>query len=1056
MAPAINQVKGLFIAALEKETPAERNAYLDETCAENPLLRQRVEALLKAHEESDEFLEVPAAELLARRDAATNERANAQPKQIISGRYELIEQIGEGGIGTVWLAQQHEPVKRLVAMKLIKPGMDSRLVLTRFEIERQSLARMDHPNIAKVFDAGVTPEGRPYFVMELVRGISLHKYCDQHQLTLNERLELFIPVCQAIQHAHQKGIIHRDIKPSNVLIAEYDGKAVPKVIDFGVAKAMSQEHVEESQATMFNGIVGTPLYMSPEQATFNNVDIDTRSDIYSLGNVLHELLISRPPISFTDYEQKGIIEVLRIVREDDVRPPSEMIQGSPHRHSIAANRQTDLKQLVIALRNELDWIVLKAVEKDRNRRYQSANDFAADIQRYLQNEPVLAHPPSQSYRLRKFLRKHRGMVLSAGLLITMLISGMFTFASLAKTAQSERNQANDERDKTHTALGQVKFERDRAILAEGEAQQRALELEKVAEFQRLMLAQVSAAKAGNELFQIITTKQEAAMLKLGIAEPERRQWLDNFTVRWSQINGTDTARLLIDRTILKPAIDVINTQFADQPLLTAQLTQAIADQYRDLDLLSDAQVLQDRALDIRKRLLGDEHLLTLVSMNNAGFLLHRRGKLIEAEAMHRQTLEIRRRVLGPDNPFTINSLLNLANVLNERGQYSQAEPFNRQVVEQSTRILGPDHRSTLRAINNLISSLQNQNKFTEAEPLLNTNLEKLLRLYGEDDAETLAATIAMGLQCNGMNHRDKAESYFRKAYERSKLFFGETHSSTFTAQHNLGVLLFTNNKKDEGLALLRDEVARMQILLGADHPQTLNSIVNLAGMLGSMNKFAEAENVCGDMVEQHRKQYGQDHPLTIRASAYMGRILQSQNQFSKAEPYLRAAYESLKRTKGNTNPETHAHLRLLADSLHKANNLSDAADCYHELVLHNGDLHALHMSMQIAGTFVKKDDSLPAMTLLKRLEEPAKKLFIGEHVRSRALFEMILGQCQLRQQLFTAAEQNLLNSHTTFSTVVGPTDRATIACKAILLELYTAWNAKQPGKGYDAKANLWR
>src|SRR6185369_6890341 len=323
-------------------------------------------------------------------------------------------------MGTVWMAQQTEPVKRLVAVKLIKAGMDSKQVIARFEAERQALALMDHPNIARVLDAGATSAGRPYFVMDLVKGVPITRYCDEHYLTPRQRLELFIPICQAVQHAHQKGIIHRDLKPSNVLVALYDGKPVPKVIDFGVAKAAGQALTDKTLVTGFGAIVGTLEYMSPEQAEVNQLDIDTRSDIYSLGVLLYELLAGSTPFSKKDLEKAGMLEMLRVIREDEPSKPSTKLSSSDALPTLSANRGTEPAKLTKLVRGELDWIVMKALEKDRNRRYETANAFAADVQRYLNDEPVQACPPSAWYRFRKFARRNK-VVLTTGMAITVAV-----------------------------------------------------------------------------------------------------------------------------------------------------------------------------------------------------------------------------------------------------------------------------------------------------------------------------------------------------------------------------------------------------------------------------------------------------------------------------------------------------------------------------------------------------------------------------------------------------------------------------------------------------------
>jgi serine/threonine protein kinase/tetratricopeptide (TPR) repeat protein len=475
--------QAIFEGARNEQTAELREAYLDQHCGNDAELRRRIEALLRAYDEGESFLESPPPELrataLGGTDSPTIERSISEGAGTVIGPYKLLQQIGEGGMGVVFMAEQTEPIQRSVALKIIRPGMDTRQVIARFEAERQALAMMDHPNIAKVLDAGMTAPasgypGRPYFVMELVKGVPITEFCDEKQLSVRDRMQLLLPVCEAVQHAHQKGIIHRDIKPTNVLVAEYDNRAVPKVIDFGVAKATAHRLTERTMFTEFGQVIGTVEYMSPEQAKLNQLDIDTRSDIYSLGVLLYELLTGTTPFERRQLQEAAFDEMLRIIREDEPPKPSTKLSSQyslSHREragvrepsslaSIAANRHTEPARLSKEVRGELDWIVMKALEKDRGRRYETANALALDVQRYLADEPVLAGPPSAVYRVKKFAHRYRVPLAIAAAVVLTVIAGFATSTHLiakerdSAQAAAQRESEAAERERTAAAEAQ--------------------------------------------------------------------------------------------------------------------------------------------------------------------------------------------------------------------------------------------------------------------------------------------------------------------------------------------------------------------------------------------------------------------------------------------------------------------------------------------------------------------------------------------------------------------------------------------------------------------------
>jgi len=477
MADHIHDEESIFLAALQKPTPAEQAAYLAGACAGRPDLQRRVVELLKSHVESQGPFDAPPPQVARTIDMPVEPSAALAPGTVI-GPYKLLQQIGEGGMGTVYMAEQTHPVQRKVALKVIKAGMDSHQVIARFEAERQALAMMDHVNIARVLDAGATESGRPYFVMELVHGVPITRYCDDNQLPPRERLELFVPVCQAIQHAHQKGIIHRDIKPSNVMITLYDGKPVPKVIDFGVAKATEQKLTERTLFTQYGTMVGTLEYMSPEQAEMSALGVDTRTDIFSLGVLLYELLTGGTPLSRKRVREAAYAEVLRLIKEEEPPRPSTRLSDSGEAlASISAQRHMEPAKLTKLVRGELDWIVMKTLEKDRNRRYETANGLAMDVQRYLHDETVQACPPSAGYRFRKFVRRYKGPVLATSFILLCLIGGIIgTTLGLVEAKHQKRIAVAEAVEKENARAAEVQQrrqaegQRDRALKAEAQAE----------------------------------------------------------------------------------------------------------------------------------------------------------------------------------------------------------------------------------------------------------------------------------------------------------------------------------------------------------------------------------------------------------------------------------------------------------------------------------------------------------------------------------------------------------------------------------------------------------
>lgn len=506
--PKANEI---FLKAVEVQSLDDRRAYLEKACDGEEELRGYVEALIAASEQTGSFLESPHPGLKAALDFSG---LHDRPGSVI-GPYKLLEQIGEGGMGVVFMADQQAPVRRRVALKIIKPGMDTRQVIARFEAERQALALMDHPNIARVFDAGATESGRPYFVMELVRGVTITDYCDQNNLPVRERLDLYIHVCHAVQHAHQKGIIHRDLKPGNVLVTSNDGRRVPKVIDFGVAKATNQQLTEKTLFTNFSQMVGTPLYMSPEQAEMPSLDIDTRSDVYSLGVLLYELLTGMTPLDGQRLRQVGYEEIRRMIREEEPQKPSTRLSSlGATQTAIAAHRQVDPQRLSRLMRGDLDWIVMKSLEKDRTRRYETANGLARDVQRFLSDQPVEARPPSARYRFRKFARRNRAAMMIGLLFATVIVLGGFVSAWQAIRATRSEHIANAAR---------VDEARQRRI---AENERAVAETQRVEADEQRRQAEANLQQARRAVDEYFTLVSESTLLDVPGLQPLRKNLLE--------------------------------------------------------------------------------------------------------------------------------------------------------------------------------------------------------------------------------------------------------------------------------------------------------------------------------------------------------------------------------------------------------------------------------------------------------------------------------------------------------------------------------------------------
>ena len=807
-------------------------------------------------------------------DAPEDPGGDGQGEQI--GPFRILKKIGAGGFGVVFEAEQEHPVKRRVALKVIKLGMDTHEVIARFESERQALAMMDHPHIARVLDAGATENGRPYFVMELVDGQPISSYCDAQQLSIIDRLTLFDQVCTTVQHAHTKGIIHRDLKPSNVLVSTVDGAPFAKIIDFGIAKATSGRLTDRTLLTELNQVLGTPLYMSPEQAEGSS-DIDTRTDIYSLGVMLYELLTGTTPVESASLRSAVFAEIQRIIREVDPPRPSIRLSEAPTtRSGVATRRATEPRKLTRMVRGELDWIVMKAIEKDRTRRYETANGLALDVRRYLSGEPVFAAPPSASYRLQKLVRRHKGAVAAGSLIAASLLVGIVGFAWQARIAKA-----------------------------------RADELEQVSRFQAAMLEQVDPTEAGKLLSEDVRAKFEAVLVKAGVPEPDRARQVAAFAGQWERVNLTDAARDLIDRTILKPAVGAIEAQFKDQPLVDSALRDVLAGLYVGMGMYDVALPLEESALATRRRVLGEKHPLTLASITNLGIVLMQQGKLDEAETQLRDALDKRRRVLGEDHADTLTTMTFLGRLLKERGKLEETERYAREVLKKRRRVLGEDHPDTLISINNLGTLLYAQGKVSEAETYIRESLDKSRRLLGEEHSDTIASINNLASLLHEQGKLREAEPLLRESLEKHRRVNGEEHPDTLNAMANLGVVLQNAGKLAEAEGYLTEALNVSRRVLGDDHPHTLTAMNNLGLLLQVEGKWSEAEPHLRETLSRFRRVLGDEHPDSVSSMSNLGALLLAEQKLSEAEPYLREALAMRRRLLGEDRPDTLVSISFL-------------------------------------------------------------------------------------------------------------------------------------------------
>jgi eukaryotic-like serine/threonine-protein kinase len=751
-------------------------------------------------------------------------------------------------MGIVYKGEQTTPIRRTVALKVIKLGMDTAAVVARFEAERQALAVMNHPNVAKVFDAGATDTGRPYFVMEYVDGEPITRFCDRENYTTRQRLELFKQACDAVQHAHQKAIIHRDLKPSNILVAVQDGKPVVKVIDFGVAKAIEQKLTERTLFTEAGLFLGTPEYMSPEQAEAGALDIDTRTDIYSLGVVLYELLSGTLPFDPQALRSAGYAEIQRIIREVDApRPSTRLSSLGEGGLEIAVKRQIQIDDLTKLLRSELEWIPLKALRKDRAERYETATQFAQDIDNYLNQRPLLAGPESAAYRLRKFARRNKLPLAAAVAMALVLLGGIAATTWQAVRATRAERRVRAEQQLTAAEKQRAETERDSA--------------------------QATLDFLTNDV--------------LAGATPER---LPDPAVRDA-----------IVKAMIEPAAIGVTAKFQHQPQVEARIHSVLATTYQALGRADIGLSHAEKSVEILRREMGDTHPNTLTAVHNAAGLLHQCGKSDEAERLLRDTLMKRKRILGDQHAETLQAMNTLGVVLKARGNIREAEDLYRAALISQRHLLGARHASTLLSMNNLATLLLETNRAAEAEMVLVEAESASVVVRGADHPETLRVRQNLAASLRMQGRFNEAEPVYRDVLAVRRRILGNDHPDTVRSINNLAALLRVQRRAAEAEPLLQESLQTRRKTLGDDHPETLSSLNNLGIVLLDQSRVAEAEPLFAEL--QARTRHAQIPPkVAAMYSARYGPVLIKLGKFAEAEPLLLDAYRGLVKTGQHTDP----------------------------------------------------------------------------------------------------------------------------------------------------------
>ena len=785
------------------------------------------------------------------------------------GRYKLLSILGEGGMGIVYLAEQAQPIKRRVALKVIKPGMDSARVIARFEAERQTLAFLDHPNIAHVHDAGTADNGRPYFVMEYVKGLSITEHCDQYKLSIEDRLNLFLQVCHAVQYAHQRGIIHRDIKPSNILVSVHGEQAVPKVIDFGVARAISQPLTERTLYTEEGQLVGTPEYMSPEQAEMTSEDIDTRSDVYSLGALLYVLLTGALPFDSKILREGGIDRIRQTIRQQEPQTPSRRLSSLGEKATeVAQNRCTEAGALTKRLRKELEWIPLKAMRKEREHRYQSASELANDIRNYLSGNPVIAGPESAAYRFKKFVQRHKALVTGAAAVMIVLLAGIIVST----------------------------------VFAIGQARARAEE-QAVSDFlQNIVIASLNPLQVGGREItnrSILDAASEGLEEKFAsrpLAEASIRQTLAiaYFALGLYGQNELHTTRVL----------EIHQAELGAEHPVTLESMKCLGWTFYYQSRYDEAEQLLTKAVEGIRPIVDEEHWTRLSAIAMLGAVYYIQGRFNEGEQLMSEVLEIIHRVLGEEHKYSPVFMGTLAAGYRLQGRYKEAEPLFERGLKISYRVRGERDWETLQLIHHYGELLFDQGRYDEAEQLLCKALKGRRDTLSEEHSDTLRTMNSLGwLYCSQGRYR-QAEEMFGKALETAREVLGESHTCSLSSMHGLGTIYLVQGRYDQSEPLLTNTCDILCRILSKENWATLSVKNTLGDLYMAQGHDVKAEKLYLETREARHRRLGRNHPSTLETMNDLAVMYKKQGRYDEAEKLLLESLEGRRLKLGDQHPHT--------------------------------------------------------------------------------------------------------------------------------------------------------